>query len=68
MEMEPPEIIETFEGLTLFGPRWYFRIVDTRNHEILSQSQRYKSPAARDQTAKRLARRMATYVVEGERR
>ncbi len=68
MEGEPLEVVETFESLTLFGRRWYFRIVDTRNHEILTPSQGYKSPAARDKTAKRFARRMGTYVVEGMRR
>lgn len=65
--MGPAEAIETFEKLTLFGPRWFFRLVDTGNSEILAQSQRYKSKWARDKTAKRLAKAISCPVIEGKR-
>lgn len=64
--MGPAEEIQTFETLTLFGPRWFFRIVDCGNNEILAQSQRYKSKWGRDKTAKRLARALGCKVVEGK--
>lgn len=54
--------IQTFErgsrltpGMRMFGRRFYFRIVDIGNNEILAQSQPYKTERQRDNTAKRLA-------------
>ena len=66
--MGPAEEIETFDKLTLLGPRWFFRVVDTGNNEILAQSQSYKSKYQRDRTARRLGARMGCNVVPGKAR
>lgn len=66
--MGPGMAIETFERFGLFGPRWFFRIVDTGNSEILAASQPYKSPYQRDITAKRLAQALGCKIVKGKRR
>lgn len=60
--------IQLFQSLTLFGLRWYFRAVDTGNHEILFPSQAYKSRAARNKTANRLAYALGCNVTEGKRK
>lgn len=66
--MGPGIVIETFERMTLIGPRWYFRGVDTGNSEILFPSQAYKGPWQRDKTARRLAELMGCKVVKGKRK
>jgi hypothetical protein len=53
--MGPGMEVQTFDRLTLAGRRWFFRIVDCGNNEILSGSQPYKSPYQRNETANRLA-------------
>lgn len=65
--MGPGVVIETFDRMTLLGPRWFFRIVDTGNSEILAPSQAYKWPYQRNATAKRLADLMRCRVVKGKR-
>lgn len=66
--MGPAEAIETFERFTLLGPRWFFRIVDTGNNEILAASQPYKSKWGRDKTANRLSRALRCPIVPGKRK
>lgn len=66
--MGPGIAVETFERFTLLGPRWFFRIVDTGNAEILAPSQAYKAPYQRDKTANRLAGLMGCKVVKGTRK
>lgn len=51
MDME----IQTYERMTLLGMRFFFRIVDTGNHEKLTASQTYKTERQRDLTARRFA-------------
>jgi hypothetical protein len=68
LNMGPGIAVETFQRFTLLGPRWFFRIVDTGNSEILAQSQSYKSPYQRDITAKRMAAALGTKVVKGARK
>jgi hypothetical protein len=53
--MGPGVEVQTFERTGLRGRRFFFRIVDTGNWEILAQSQPYKGPGQRDETAARLA-------------
>lgn len=62
------ERIETFERSGLLGRRLFFRIVDTRNNEILAQSQSYRTPIARDTTARRLAKAIGCPVIDGNER
>lgn len=47
--------VQTFNRLSLLGRRFYFRIVDAANWEVLAQSEGYTRPGARNETAKRLA-------------
>lgn len=54
--MGPGLEVQTFERPGLLGRRWYFRIVDTGNAEILAASQPYKSVGQRNETANRLAK------------
>lgn len=61
--MGPGMEIQTFErgsrltpGMRMFGRRFYFRIVDQLNHEILAVSQPYKTKKQRDETVRRFAR------------
>lgn len=51
--MGPGMEVQTFERMTMLGRRWFFRIVDTRNHEKLAAGEPYNSAAARDKTANR---------------
>lgn len=39
---------ETFDRLTLFGRRWFFRIVREGNNETMAQSEPYNRPEPRD--------------------
>lgn len=39
---------ETFDRLTIFGRRWFFRIVREGNNEPMAQSEAYNSAAKRD--------------------
>lgn len=48
--------VQTFDRVTIFGRRWFFRIVDANNHETLAQSEAYNSKAGRDNTSDRFAR------------
>lgn len=66
--MGPAEEIQTFHRATLRGWRWFFRIVDCGNNEILAQSQPYKTRVQRDKTALRLAYGLACAVVASGRR
>lgn len=59
--------VQTFEGLTLLGKRWWFRIVDAGNHETLAQSESYNSRVGRDNTAGRFARLLGGQPVPGKR-
>lgn len=66
--MGPAEAIYTFDRVTLVGRRFFFRIVDTGNHEVLAPSQAYKTQRQRDLTANRLASRMGCPVIKGKPR
>lgn len=66
--MGPGVEIQTFDKLTLFGQRWFFRLVDCGNNEILAFSQTYKTKAQRNKTANRLAYMMGCAVVPGKPR
>jgi hypothetical protein len=66
--MGPGMIVQTFDHLTLFGRRWFFRIVDAGNHETLAQSEGYNSSAARDRTAFRFVNALDTVIQQGKRR
>lgn len=66
--MGPATAIETFDRATLLGRRWYFRIVDAGNHEIIAASEAYNSKASRNKTATRLAYAMGCPVVSGRRK
>lgn len=66
--MGPGMEVQTFDGLTLLGHRYWFRIVDTGNHEPLTPSQTYKTMQQRDKTAHRLGRAIGCPVVEGKRK
>lgn len=65
--MGPGMEVQTFDGLTLLGRRWWFRIVDAGNHETLAQSESYNSAAARDKTARRFASALGAPIVKGKR-
>lgn len=66
--MGPAVEIQAFDKFTLRGWRWFFRIVDCGNNEILASSEAYNSKAARDRTANRLAYAMGCAVVPGKPR
>ena len=66
--MGPGMEVQTFDGLTVFGKRWWFRIVDAGNNETLAQSEGYNSRAGRDNTADRFARLLGGKSVPGKRR
>lgn len=51
--MGPGMEVQTFDGLTMFGRRYWFRVVDAGNGEVLASSESYNSAAARDKTGKR---------------
>lgn len=53
--MGPGMEVQTYEHMTMLGRRWYFRIVDTGNHEKLTAGQTYKTQRQRDLTARRFA-------------
>lgn len=62
--MGPSEEVQTFERTNLLGmQRYYFRIVDTGNNEILAPSQTYKTRWGRDKTARRLGKALGCPVV-----
>ena len=62
--MGPAEEIQKFERITLLGRRFFFRIIDCGNNEVLAPSQTYKTRRQRDLTANRLARAIGCAVVE----
>lgn len=66
--MGPGLEVQRFERTTLVGRRWFFRIVDAGNNEILAPSQAYKTIRQRDATAKRLAGALGCPLTEGKRR
>lgn len=66
--MGPAEAIYTFESVTLLGRRYFFRIVDTGNNEVLAPSQTYRTERQRDKTARRLADRMGCPLLKGKPR
>lgn len=66
--MGPAVEIQTFDKFTLLGQRWFFRIVDCGNSEILAASQTYKTKAQRGRTANRLAYYLGCAVVAGKLR
>lgn len=66
--MGPAVEIQTFDKLTIVGKRWFFRIVDVGNNEILAPSQTYKTKAQRNKTANRLGYLMGCAVVAGKPR
>jgi hypothetical protein len=66
--MGPSTVVETFDRSTLLGRRWYFRIVDAGNHEILSASEAYNSRPSRNRTASRLALELGCRIIEGKRK
>ena len=66
--MGPAEEIQTFERKTLLGKKWFFRIVDCGNNEIIAASESYNSKAARDKTAIRFAHSLRCAVVPGKPR
>lgn len=63
--MGPSLEIQTFDKLTLRGRRWFFRLVDCGNSEILAAGEPYNSKAARNKTASRLAFSIGCAVVPG---
>lgn len=65
--MGPGIRVETFDRLTIFGRRWFFRGVDTGNGEICFPSQPYKDRRSRNATAMRLAVAFGTVPVNSER-
>lgn len=66
--MGPAEAIYTFDRVTLLGKRFFFRIVDAGNNEVLAPSQTYKTERQRDKTARRLAQRMGCPLLKGKPR
>lgn len=62
--MGPGFKIETYKRFTLLGPRWFFRIRDFNNGEILLPSQPYKSPWSRDQLARRMSHALKAPITE----
>lgn len=66
--MGPSMEIQTFDRLTVRGRRWFFRLVDCGNNEILAGSEAYNSKQARNATANRLAYSTGCAVVDGNRR
>lgn len=66
--MGPGMKIETFDGLTLLGRRWWFRVVDVQNGQTLAASESYNSAEARNSTATRLSRALVAPIVKGKRR
>lgn len=62
--MGPSMAIETFDRLTLFGRRWFFRIIDAGNGQTLAQSEAYNSARARDSTAVRFANKLEARILE----
>ncbi len=65
---DPGVEIERFERIGVWRTYYHFRIVDTRNHEILAASQRYKTEVQRDNTSRRLAALLGCRLVDGEPR
>lgn len=61
--MGPGLEVQTFQRNGLLGCRWFFRIVDTGNNEILSQSQAYRWPGQRNETANRLAKALGCPMI-----
>lgn len=61
--MGPGLEVQTFDRLTLLGRRWYFRIVDTGNSEILAASEGYSRPYGRNETAARLAKALSAPLI-----
>jgi len=59
--------VETFDGLTLLGRRYYFRGVDPKNGKIEFPSQPYKDRRSRDKTAIKLAVAFGTMPVDSKR-
>ncbi len=55
--------IQTFDRLTLLGRRFYFRIVDTGNWEILAPSESYNRPGPRNETANRLSQLIGCPII-----
>lgn len=66
--MGPSMEVQTFDRVTLLGRRWFFRVVDCGNNEVLAHGEAYNSKAARNATATRLAYAMGCKVVPGRPR
>lgn len=66
-EMGPGMEVQTFDRLTLLGRRWFFRIIDIGNREILVASEAYNRPHPRNVTASRMSRALRCYLVESKR-
>lgn len=66
--MGPGMEVQVFERKSLFGRRWYFRLVDTRNWETLSTSEGYNSARARNETAKRIAETIGCQMMPERRK
>lgn len=66
--MGPAIEIQTFDKFTLLGQRWFFRLVDCGNSEILAASQAYKTKIQRNKTSNRLAYYLGCAVVPGKLR
>lgn len=66
--MGPGMEIILFDTLTLFGRRWFFRIVDAGNREPLAQSEGYNSIEARAKTANRFASLLGAKIIYGKRK
>lgn len=63
--MGPGMEVQSFDRGGLFGTRYYFRIVDTKNWKTLTPSQPYKTRSQRDETGKRIAGAMgAPFIPE----
>lgn len=45
-----------FDRLTIWGRRWFFRVIDRNNGKTVAQSEAYNSAQARDHMADRMDR------------
>lgn len=62
--MGPGYELRAFDKLTLFGRRYFFRIVSAKNWQIVAQSEAYNSRVSRDSTGNGLAAALGTRMIE----
>jgi hypothetical protein len=66
--MGPGLEIQMFDRLTVIGRRFFFRLVDCGNNEILAASQTYKTELQRNKTARRIAEGLGCHLIERKSR